>query len=545
LDEPHDSAARWARADELYREAQTIRQRDPDRLKALAEQSLELALEPGADGPGYRLGQANALSLLAYHSATQGDVETALRRAAQAMSSLDSMEPSTVLGDIYDAMGRARFAQGNIAEAAEVLNRALGVARTISDRSLQARALDGLSRVRGLMGRWQEALDGHLEALGIQLALGDSLGAALIRSHMSRDYVGLGQTDVALESALEALEFADANSSPYLEMAVTDALAAVYLEVGELEPARACAVRSLGIARDQSSWLGESDSLMTLGRVEFAQGHLDKALEAVNCSLGLAEQHGRAVLEYQCHELLADIYEQQGDAATALAEHRRFYQLAESRINAESAMRLAYLGMEHQLETARKDAEIHRLRSLALAREVEKHRVAQVHLEAEASIDPLTGLYNRRQLSVFADEIQEALGRHEPVCLMAFDIDRFKEVNDTHGHMAGDRVLVAVANQLIKNSRASDMPCRYGGDEFIVLLVGMDAATGAEAAERLRSAIEATPVETDEGSISVTISVGVSSVPGAATVDLPRLIERADRALYAAKHSGRNRAVVA
>ena len=544
MDEPHDSAARWARADELYREARSIRQHDPDRLKALAEQSLEFALEPGADGPGYRAGQANALSLLSYHSAVQGDVETALRRAAQAMSSLDSMEPSMVLGDIYDAMGQARFSQGNIAEAAEVFSRALGVARTIGDRGMQARALDGLSRVHGLMGRWQEALDGHLEALGMQLALGDDLGAALIRSHMSRDYIGVGQPDAALKSALEALEFAETNGAPLLEMVVADALAVVYLEVGELDSARTFAARSLGIARERGSWLGESDAMMTLGRVEFAQGNHSAALDAVNGALELAEQHGRAVLEYECHALLADIYEQQGDAATALAEHRRFYELAESRINAESAMRLAYLGMEHQLETAKKDAEIHRLRSLALAREVEKHRVAQVHLEAEASIDPLTGLYNRRQLSVFADEIQEALERHEPVCLMVFDIDRFKEVNDEYGHLAGDRVLVSVASQLMKNSRGSDMPCRYGGDEFLVLLVGMDAAAGAEAAERLRSAIESTPVETDAGSISVTISVGVTSVPGAATIDLTGLIERADRALYAAKQSGRNRSVV-
>ncbi len=207
MDEPHDSAARWARADELYREARSVRQRDPVRLKALAEQSLELALEPGADGPGYRAGQANALSLLAYQSAVQGDVETALRRAAQAMSSLDSMEPSMVLGDIYDSMGQARFAQGNIAEAAEVLNRALGVARTIGDRGLQARALDGLSRVHGLTGRWQEALDGHLDALGMQLALGDDLGAALIRSHMSRDYIGVGQPEAALEERVGGAGF--------------------------------------------------------------------------------------------------------------------------------------------------------------------------------------------------------------------------------------------------------------------------------------------------------------------------------------------------
>ena len=538
------AAARWARADELYREARAIRQRDPARLKTLAEQSLELALEPGAEGPGYRAGQANALSMLAYLSASQGEAETALRRAAQAMSKLDSMGPSTVLGDIYDAMGQAQFSQGNLAEASDVLDRALDIARAIGDRSLEAYVLDGVASISGATGHWREAFDRHIQALEIQGELGDELNAALILNNISYDYLGIGQPEMALESALKSLSYIEANDLPHFEMAVADTVAEIYLDAGDVESACTYSTRALEIAHDLRSWKGESDSLITLGRIEFARERYDRAFELVTGALKLAEEHGRAVLEYQCHGLLADIHERRGDPASALAEHRRFHELSQARVNAESSLRLAQMGVAHQLETAKKDAEIQRLRSLALAREVEKHRVAQAHLEAQASIDPLTGLYNRRHLSVIADEMQGALERGEPACLMVFDVDRFKEVNDTFGHLVGDRVLVSVASQLTKNSRASDMPCRYGGDEFLVLLVGMDAHTGAEAAERLRAAVEQTLVEADPDLLSVTISVGVSCVEGAVTIDLAGLIERADRALYAAKQAGRNRAVV-
>ena len=131
------------------------------------------------------------------------------------------------------------------------------------------------------------------------------------------------------------------------------------------------------------------------------------------------------------------------------------------------------------------------------------------------------------------------------MCLTLFDVDRFKLINDTHGHLAGDRVLVAIALQLSKNARASDVPCRYGGDEFLMLLVGMDASRGAEAAERLRTAVAGTVVESGAARMKVTISAGVTCVDPGDAADLPAIIERADRALYAAKQAGRNRVVTA
>ena len=200
--------------------------------------------------------------------------------------------------------------------------------------------------------------------------------------------------------------------------------------------------------------------------------------------------------------------------------------------------------MSYQLESAKKDAEIHRLRSLALEREVEERKVAQARLEAQASLDPLTGLFNRGHLIVLAEEMRLALAQGRPVSLMMFDIDRFKQVNDTFGHLAGDRVLVAITKELTEHCRETDVPCRYGGDEFLVLLIGLETGAARKAAERLRERIAATPVPYGDAQIGVTISAGVSSAHAGEETTLDMLIERADRALYAAKQGGRDRVVV-
>lgn len=540
-----DPAERRTHADTLYREARALRHRDYDSLKVLAEESLELACQAEEHGEAYPLGRARALSLLAYHSAAIGESEAALAQATQALSFLNSTEPSAVLGDVYDAMGWALFSQGDFVEAVAMLLRAMHIAEELGDQALQAHALDKMSSVHGVTGHYQDALDGHLEALAIQLELGDEINVALVRNNLAFTYVAMGNYDLALEAAQESLACIEGKPNlPHAQTAVLDTLANIHREMGELDTAYQYVTRALLISRKHHSVRGQCDNLITLGRIELQRQRYSEALSAVTSALTMAEKYKRSVEEFTCHKLLAEIYERRGDALLALAEYRRFHELEQRRINEESETRIAHLRVEHQLDSARKDSEIHRLRSLALEREVEERRLAQARLEAQASLDPLTGLYNRRHLSVLSEELQAAAVRGEPACLALFDIDHFKLVNDTFGHLTGDRVLVSLALLLGRNSRASDIPCRYGGDEFLVLLVGLDGDTGAEAAERLRASVAAATIESDLKQIKVTISVGVACVQAGDDTDLSELIERADRALYAAKLEGRNRVVV-
>jgi diguanylate cyclase (GGDEF)-like protein len=375
--------------------------------------------------------------------------------------------------------------------------------------------------------------------------LGDATGEALALNNIAYTYLDLGDPEAALASAEAALDFSEAHRNHFLEMGVLDTLAEIHLRSGRLDAAQAYSERGLALARSHDSEPDEANSMMALGRIAFRRGSWDEALAATQRALSVAEERRRAVEQYECHELLSRIQERRGELDEALQHYKRFHELKQVKVNEETASRLTNLRVEHQVENARKDAEIERLRSLALEREVEERRLAQARLEAQASLDPLTGLHNRRHLAVLADELARAVAEGRPVSLMIFDIDRFKRVNDTWGHRGGDRVLISIARELVRNSRDTDTPCRYGGDEFLVLLAGMDARAAGKAAERLRAAVSAAPVRFGEAAIAITISAGVASIEPGARADLGSLIERADRGLYAAKQGGRDRIVVA
>jgi len=166
-------------------------------------------------------------------------------------------------------------------------------------------------------------------------------------------------------------------------------------------------------------------------------------------------------------------------------------------------------------------------------------QAAELHHRSEAILDPLTGLLNRHALAPrFAEISMQARQTQQPVCVLLCDVDNFKAINDERGHDCGDAVLRDVAYALRKHLRSFELVYRLGGEEFLVLLPGVDASRGHEAAERLRSAVE----ETRPMGCLVTVSFGLSAASGEA-VDYDTLFKAADEALYEAKRSGRNRVV--
>jgi two-component system cell cycle response regulator len=182
--------------------------------------------------------------------------------------------------------------------------------------------------------------------------------------------------------------------------------------------------------------------------------------------------------------------------------------------------------------------------------QIRKKRYAEklrdnVQLSIEMAItDALTGLYNRRYMETHVGTlVDQALTRNKPLSVLILDIDYFKSINDTHGHDAGDDVLQDFAIRIRKSIRGIDLACRYGGEEFVVVMPETDMAVATMVAERLRRRIAGEPFPIQKGTktIDVTISIGIAALgpdDNAAAV-----IKRADRALYRAKRDGRNRVV--
>ena len=164
----------------------------------------------------------------------------------------------------------------------------------------------------------------------------------------------------------------------------------------------------------------------------------------------------------------------------------------------------------------------------------------QSKLRAQAIKDPLTDLFNRRYLDeTFDRELARAARESYPVCVIMLDIDHFKKVNDTYGHEAGDFILKALAKTLSARNRRGDFVCRFGGEEFVVVMPNMAVDTAYTRAEDLRTALNALYVPYGRFNLTITISMGIASYP-ANGEDRESVLRAADRAMYAAKKAGRD-----
>ena len=203
-------------------------------------------------------------------------------------------------------------------------------------------------------------------------------------------------------------------------------------------------------------------------------------------------------------------------AATVTEAHRRATQLYEQRLLTRAAER----EVRHQLA---------------------ENRALQEHLRELAHRDPMTGLFNRRYLEpTLAREVAKAQHERSSLAVMVIDVDHFKKVNDTYGHQAGDAVLTELGRLLREGCRGEDVACRFGGEEFVVMVPRLGAEGAAERAEAWRRAFAAAAVAHEGELITATLSIGLALYPDNGST-AEELIGSADAALYRAKHGGRNR----
>jgi diguanylate cyclase (GGDEF)-like protein len=198
------------------------------------------------------------------------------------------------------------------------------------------------------------------------------------------------------------------------------------------------------------------------------------------------------------------------------------------------AFYLAYL----LINVRRTSAEYEHMVKTEVALVSSREEVAQLSLT-----DELTGLPNRRSYEVVWPQASSAAIRQkQPLAVLVLDLDHFKTINDRYGHLGGDACLKHFAGVLKQQlSRESDFIARFGGEEFIAVLPGMNALQAKEVAERVRAQLEASPCRFEASEIQLTVSVGVAAIEAPHAVDASVTFKRADEAVYAAKKNGRNR----
>ena len=173
--------------------------------------------------------------------------------------------------------------------------------------------------------------------------------------------------------------------------------------------------------------------------------------------------------------------------------------------------------------------------------EIEKLRL---QMEEMAIHDSLTGLFNRRTLGNFLErEIAQAQRSSKPLVVVLMDIDHFKNINDEFGHQAGDRVLIELGQLILENTRQSDFACRFGGEEFVIVIPEIEIPDALRRIDQLRESVNQRTFIFSQQRMHITLSAGIAVYPqNGETTDT--LLFAADQALYAAKHAGRNRVVI-
>ncbi|HQY75426.1 MAG TPA: diguanylate cyclase [Rhodoferax sp.] len=212
-----------------------------------------------------------------------------------------------------------------------------------------------------------------------------------------------------------------------------------------------------------------------------------------------------------------------------------------------SLANIAYFGTRKLLDSRAKlhvsEKVLHEANA-ALQSQLDQIQTLQSQLSEQAHRDPLTGLYNRRYLdTAMARELARCQREGQPLSVLMLDLDFFKRVNDQFGHAAGDEVLKGLATLLTQHTRSSDVACRFGGEEFLVLLPNMSLAAALDKAEQWRQAFAAQTVLWDGSPIRTTLSIGVATFPEHGQTQ-DALVRSADQALYQAKSAGRDRTVL-
>ncbi|WP_422566160.1 diguanylate cyclase [Ideonella sp.] len=521
-----------------------------DEVMALLYQAQALL-----EGLGDLHGQSESLNLLANLLDSRDQHQSALElhlRALQLRQKLgDSYGEGASLANIGDNFSdRAQFA-----EALQYAFMSLELAQRLDDVQTKAYANNLIGKTLLQMGDTQNAMSHLLEAVQQARAANDRAKESTVLSDMGLLLTQTGH----LADAFSYLERAHALA---LQVGNQEDLAKALLglglahqKAGALSLAESHLRQALDLRRARSSRSGQAEVLLALGRNEWLAGATGAAIDELQHALALIEPLQADHIAGQLHQLLSQVHEHRDDARLALRHFQAFYACQQRIHNQDSQRRIRALMQRNALERVQQDAEAARRRgdelSVALdqARAAERHKdelLARLSEQSEllrqlAREDGLTGLANRRWLDAQLTRERERARRHGHALTVAMiDIDHFKRINDRFSHRVGDEVLRRMGHLLRDAFRTGDIIGRYGGEEFMVVLVETPLQNALIVCERLRERVAELVLSDLHPELrQVTVSIGVAGdLPDPVAVDPVAL---ADEQLYCAKELGRNR----
>lgn len=523
--------------------AWSLRIRDAERALTLGTEALKTSKTCEEQGKPYENGIAASLVTLSFLNGEMGNLDKSLSHALEALSYIkDRPQFETLIGAWY-TLGWAYFYSGNYPAALEFGLKSLKLAREIEHTEYEAWCLD---LVACTYRDSAQSVEMFQEAFNIFEKLNILEGKSRILNNWANTIKEAKEYDRALEMAATSLTLAKQGNLRSDVINITATIGEILTDMGKFSEAQSKLHDATMLFDEYGRDISSVYILVDLGQVYLEQNKLDQAEQVLYDALRLSEEMELRNEQARCHLYISEIFERRADFEKALEHYKKFQALRES-ISGEGALKqLAALRVSYQIETAQRDAEIHRLQKEKLQIELDEHKRLHAILEDLATRDPLTNLFNRRHFINLAEqEWKRAIRYKHSLCALMLDVDYFKQINDQHGHASGDKALTTVANVIRSTLRTTEIAGRYGGDEFVVLLPETISSNGLLVAKRICQTIKDYTISSDVGIIELTASIGVACVTKEnrmVTRSLSELLSHADKALYNAKHAGRGQA---
>ncbi|MCP1727757.1 diguanylate cyclase (GGDEF)-like protein [Natronospira proteinivora] len=473
-----------------------------------------------------------------------GDFEEALRLNQAVLRLAEGIEDQVLLAAANNTAGNLHFSLGDSEQARRYYYRALEGYEALEDQGRYGIMLGNIGNTFNDDGDYESALPYHQRSLALMQELDRPTSAAYQQVNICNTLISMESLERAVEYCRQGIETLEGSGHFRALHYAYNRLADLYLKLDQPEQVEALYIAALELSRELEARPQLVDSHRALS--EFYESVGDYARALVH-----ARDH------FSVHSELMDAQRQE-----AILEAEEAFQ-AEQR-----QQRIEHLELDAELrEMTLRNRQILSIVGFALfllaslvavlawrayrIRRVSGERIEKKNQELSRALDmiqqlarqdPLTGLANRRHiLEVVKAEQSRGKRSEKPITLALYDIDHFKLLNDTHGHHVGDQVLVALSKRVQSQLRASDCLCRWGGEEFLLLMPETDLEQAGVVTEKIREIVEAEPFDTDAGPLSVRITIGVAQLSGS---DLTEAVRHADHAMYEGKAKGRNRVVM-
>jgi diguanylate cyclase len=538
--------------EQLLAEAQTRHDAYEDVAAATAARRA-MALARTLDDAGLQIRSEVMATLVAMRA---DDNLNGARHASRAMTLAQSLGDPVMLARARLASALVSRAVGDIDRALEELERAMPVAEESDDRSFRFDCqnllgvafaeLNDLPMARAWLERALETAKAA-ELRHCEVTVSGNL--ARVSLALAHEAVKAGQPFVARERYLRAvaanedvLKMAERYDTQRGRFSAVVSRSEALANLGRFDEARTGYDEASALLSKAGDSTGHVTLSLGVARLQRDEGDLDRALTTAEHAIVHGEMNGLKGPLAPLLELVAELAEQSGDLRGALKRYKRFHAIRDEVALGQAQARSQVMAVRLDTQRALAEVAVEREKSARLTEANRDLRARAESLSVEAHQDPLTGLANRRRLDSYLRTAHaEAVGRNLPLCVAMMDIDDFKGINDRYSHAVGDQVLREVARLLRTQCREDDLPARFGGEEFVLVISNVGPWRAAGVCERFRRAVEAFDWASVAEGLQVTISVGVCDIAESATAG--EGLGRADALMYEAKAAGRNRVV--